>query len=351
MKLCVVLMAIVWSQVAPATSQDLPTRKPSAWDGRDTGSPAQRWTPGIEQQESKRQQEILHGWKDAERRSYETRVTPEHWLRGLQEKIQQTHAASDYASEAAAWSNLAETIQAPGFAPYSQGLDVWSCYKGEVGARLAHIAQVHQRDPGMEQSEWDKVLPLAKSLSVHDPSDPHWPYLVGASYLRSGPSSFNTARQWLIRCMNLPSCQPDLKAKCQSALAEMKAEEDRLRREAEEKAARERAEAEVRAKAREKARLVEQENNKLADTLKLAESYIMKDQNQQAITLLNEIINAHPKGQTRILGSAYLYRATIENGRRQYQQAFDDCNSAQAIGFTTNLVEKVKREAQAGLRH
>jgi len=360
-------IAITSMTILPSLAQDLQMRQRSVWDGTDTGPPAQRWTPGIEQQEYRRQQQILQGWQDAERRSYQTRVTPEHWLGNLQSKIQQAHAAGDYAGEAAAWSNLGDTIQAPGFGTYSQGISVWNCYKGEVGARLAHIQQVGHSDAGTEAAEWQKVRTLAIALSGHDPSDAQWPFLAGMSFAKEGPSSYNNARPWLTKCMNMPGCSADLKNKCQSELARMKAEEDRIRREAEERAARERAAQEETAKADDEAKrkyfeaashvpdgvdpkhyrewliLEKGSKNSVNVAAAFGQEALRNSQWKEALFYMNQVI-PYNKSYTW-----YTWRAMAEANLGQLDQAFDDTQKARELGADSPEFKQLEDQIKSHL--
>lgn len=348
--LCLFVLASTFSGMGQANAQELRMRQRSGWDGSNSGRPSQPWVPGIEQQERKQQEDVLRGWQEAERQSAQTRMTPENVLRQMQAKIQRAHSLGDYGTEAAAWENLGQTLMYGGLAPYARGIDVWSCRKGEITARLGHVRQVQRVNVGTEMSEWSKIRPLAIQLSGHEPANAQWPFLEGIAYFKSGPGSFDIARQRLAKSMNTPGCPPEIKGSCALAISQMAAEEARLRalakKQAEERAAR---------AARERARAAEEaqasaEKDKFSRTLELAKDAIGKHQYQQAVTMLNQIIDARPRNCPDVLGSAYMFRAVLEKDEGQYQQAYDDCTRAQEAGRNDSLVQQIKREAQAQLR-
>lgn len=344
-----VLFASMLLPMAASWAQDLPIRQTQTWNGTVAGQPRRGWSPGIEQEEMQRQQQVFQTWQDAERKSSETRVTPESVLRNLQAKIQQCHSSGDYSGEAAAWSQLAQTLQYGGLAAYAPaGLDVVTCYKGEVTARLEHIGQLRDRDPNAELAEWERVRPLASAFTSREPGDARWPFLVAMSFVKAGPGSFNAARQWLNTCTNSPACQPELKSQCQSLMAQMAAEEARIRREAEARAARERqlaAEREKSAAAERNKRKrtndkqsvcddeIERNKATAAEIGPLVNALIAAGRQHrfdEATKLTNYIIRRSGTDPitTAARATAYSTKAMVEAQFYQYQKAWDDCDNA-----------------------
>ncbi len=358
-----VLFASMLLPMTASQAQDLPTRPRSGWDGSNSGPPRRGWSPATEQQEMQRHQQVLQSWQDAEKKSYETRVTPQSVLHNLQAKIQQCHSTGDYPAEAAAWSQLAQTLQYGGLAAYAPaGLDVVTCYKGEVTARLEHIGQLRDRDPAAELAEWERVRPLASAFASREPGDARWPFLVAMSFVKAGPGSYNSARQWFNNCMNSPACQPELRTQCQSLMAQMTAEENRIRREAKARAARERQLAAEREKAaaaaREKAVAAERQTQKQQNTGQdLSDDQMSRNRKRAAEIqpLMTALISAgeHHKYDevirlatevTKLNGSdvvtaaarttAYTQKAAAEAHFEQYQKAWDDCDNADRAAST-----------------
>jgi tetratricopeptide (TPR) repeat protein len=216
-----------WQLSHSCLADELRIRSRSSWSG-DSGAPRQTWQPGMEQKETQFQQRLLDRWQRAEQQSASTRVTPENYLRSLQNQIQQAQRSNDFGAIAAGYARLADGLRSGGLAPYAPQLNAWDCNKKEIEARQLHIKQLHRRgDFATEGTEWRNVNALAARLNSHEPGNAQWSYLEGISFYKIGPDFYSNAKEWLTKCMRNPACQPGMKIECNSTIAAIKLEEQR----------------------------------------------------------------------------------------------------------------------------
>lgn len=223
-----ILVDCEWLLCNSCHADELKLRSRSSWSGGGSIPPRQTWQPGMEKNETKFQQQVLNRWQRAEQQSAATRVTPENYLNTLQNQIQQAQVSGDLSALASAYARLAEVLRSGGLGPYAPQLSAWDISKKEMETRQQHIAQLQLRgDCAGESAEWRSINALAARLNSHEPGNAQWAYLEGFSFYKIGPDFYQNAKEWLIRCMRIPTCTSSMQSDCTATIASIKAEEQR----------------------------------------------------------------------------------------------------------------------------
>lgn len=225
--LALILVDYEWLLFDSCHADELKMRSRSSWSG-DSSPPRQTWQPGMEKSETKFQQQLLNRWQRAEQRSAATRVTPENYLKTLQSQIKQAQLSGDLGALASGYARLAESLRSGGLGPYAPQLNAWDLNKKELETRQQHIAQLRRRgDSSGEGAEWRSINALAARLNSHEPGNAQWTYLEGISFYKIGPDFYQNAKEWLTRCMRIPTCTSSMRSDCTATIVAIKAEEQR----------------------------------------------------------------------------------------------------------------------------